>query len=154
MKFCSFRTWPWTFGEAELWSFNFPNSANSRISCCSASFSSSGVLSFVFRSYSSYSGVLPHCSFALLAYSSIFFVSNTEKSIFLTPIDCNPRAKWMRFSKCSFFIVSSSICCFRALCRSKSGLDKISLISFRGNSNSRNSKICCNFSKAASSYSL
>ena len=63
--------------------------------------------------------VFPHCSLARLEYSSIFFVSNTVKSICFTPNNFIPRAKLIRFSRCSFFIVSNSICCSNALFLSK-----------------------------------
>ena len=57
------------------------------------------------------------------------------------------------FSSCSFRRVNRVICCSSAWSRSKQGLSKIILISFKGNCNSRNSRICCNRSSAASSYS-
>ena len=116
--------------------------------------SSSFVQFFVFSSNSLYSGVCPHCSFARLEYSSIFLVSNTLKSIYFTPIPFIPRAKLIRFSRCSFFIVSKSICCSNALFLSKLGASIIFLISLSGNSNSLNSKICCSLSKDVSSYNL
>ena len=50
-------------------------------------------------------------SFAFAAYSSIFFVSKAEKSIFVfTPVVLISRARQIRLSRCSFFISSSVIC--------------------------------------------
>ena len=46
-------------------------------------------------------------------------------NIFVPPTCFNPRAKVIRFSKCSFFKDSNSICCSNALSLSKSGLCRI-----------------------------
>ena len=116
-------------------------------------FSSSLERAADFCSYSENALLSPHCSLAFLVYSSNLLVSNAVKSILLFPPFCIPRAKSIRLSRCSFFIVRSSICCSRAFFLSKSGRVTISLISFNGNSSSLNNKICCKRSIAASSYS-
>ena len=151
---CSFATRLCAFSSAGFPMRISPNSANILIICALSACCCSAVLFFDFSSNSWYSGVSPHDALARAAYSSIFFVSNTEKSNVLTPIVLIPRARSIRFSRCSFLRVSNVICCSSALSLSKDGLSKISRISFKGNSSARNSKICCNLSSAVSSYSL
>ena len=108
----------------------------------------------LFSENSLYSGVCPHCSLAFFEYSSSLLLSNAVKSNLLTPLALRYLHRLSRFSMCSFLSSRRPICCSSAFFLSKSDLFIISFMSLSGNSSSLNSKICCNFSSAASSYSL